>query len=321
MTRFNSITRYATGGVPFIFFIDFDAVSPVVIPLSDVDSGEILYDFNGRRNFTPDSTTYRGEIFSSIEPVPFDRYKSAFDHVINSQQRGDSYITNLTFPTKLTLNCSLLEIFHFSRARYRLWVKDRFVVFSPETFISISDGIISTFPMKGTINASIPGAREIILNDEKESAEHLTTVDLLRSDLSRVASDVTVERFRYIEKITSGDRELFQVSSQISGVLKDYYRENFGMVLSELLPAGSVTGAPKRKTLDIIREAERYDRGYYTGICGICDGTTLDSGVMIRYIERIGDDFYFKSGGGITLMSDPHSEYMELIAKINVPVA
>jgi para-aminobenzoate synthetase component 1 len=87
-----------------------------------------------------------------------------------------------------------------------------------------------------------------------------------------------------------------------------------------LLPAGSVCGAPKAKTLEIIRTAESEDRGYYTGVVGWFDGSKLDSGVMISYIEKQGDHFYYRSGGGITDQSELQKEYQELIDKIYVPV-
>jgi len=87
-----------------------------------------------------------------------------------------------------------------------------------------------------------------------------------------------------------------------------------------LLPAGSVSGAPKKKTVEIIRNAEGQDRGYYTGIFGFFDGNNLDSGVMIRYIEKIGDQLVYRSGGGITTHSNWKSEYQELIDKVYVPI-
>jgi len=89
----------------------------------------------------------------------------------------------------------------------------------------------------------------------------------------------------------------------------------------QLLPAGSITGAPKSKTVEIIAKAENYKRNYYTGIFGVYDGNTLESAVMIRFIEKDFGQLYFKSGGGITSMSDPVKEYDELIQKIYVPFA
>ncbi|HCW06234.1 MAG TPA: aminodeoxychorismate synthase component I, partial [Cytophagales bacterium] len=191
---------------------------------------------------------------------------------------------------------------------------------SPETFIKIQAGQIFSFPMKGTIDASLPNAEQVILNDAKELSEHVTIVDLIRNDLSRVSTQVNVKRFRYIEKIKTNQKDLLQVSSEIVGTLSDNFYSNLGSIVVELLPAGSICGAPKKRTVEIIHEAERENRGYYTGIVGYFDGQNLDSGVMIRFIEQDQNHFYFRSGGGITSQSKLESEYQEVIDKIYVPL-
>ncbi|MEJ0057132.1 MAG: chorismate-binding protein [Bacteroidota bacterium] len=81
-----------------------------------------------------------------------------------------------------------------------------------------------------------------------------------------------------------------------------------------------MSGAPKASTLEIIRDAEGEKRGYYTGVCGYFDGTTLDSTVMIRFIEKVDGSLYYRSGGGITAKSLLVKEYQEAIEKIYVPV-
>jgi para-aminobenzoate synthetase component 1 len=110
------------------------------------------------------------------------------------------------------------------------------------------------------------------------------------------------------------------MSSEISGILKPEFDGKLGSIMKKLLPAGSILGAPKPKTLEIILDAEGYDRGYYTGVCGWFDGKNLDSCVMIRFIEKEGDALYFKSGGGITHMSRLEDEYQEMKNKIYVPI-
>jgi len=90
--------------------------------------------------------------------------------------------------------------------------------------------------------------------------------------------------------------------------------------LFAFLPAGSITGAPKQETVNIIKEAEKYHRGYYSGIFGYFDGDNVDSCVMIRFLEKQDNKLCFKSGGGITFQSDCRKEYRELIQKIYVPV-
>ena len=80
-------------------------------------------------------------------------------------KNGNTYLLNLTFPTKLKTNCTLEEIFYFAEAKYKLYFEDKFVVFSPETFIQINNGKIFSFPMKGTIDASIDNAETKLLGD------------------------------------------------------------------------------------------------------------------------------------------------------------
>ena len=229
-------------------------------------------------------------------------------------------MVNLTQPSEIQTNQSIEEIYNLCSAKYKLIIPGKFVVFSPETFVTIKNNTISTHPMKGTIDASIPNAKEIILNSKKEMAEHATIVDLLRNDLSRIAQNVRVEKYRYIEEIKTSQQHLLQVSSKISGKLPCNWQSQLGNILHELLPAGSVTGAPKPETLKIIEEVEGYDRGFYTGIAGYFDGEKLDSFVLIRFIEQIENKLIYKSGGGITTQSVAKDEYNELIQKIYVPI-
>jgi para-aminobenzoate synthetase component I len=215
---------------------------------------------------------------------------------------------------------SLEEIFQISSAPYKIYLKDKFVCFSPETFVKIRDAKIYSYPMKGTIDAGIENADQIILTDSKEIAEHNTIVDLIRNDMSLVAENVVVEKFRYLSHIQTNNKNLWQVSSEISGDLPKNYTENIGDILFALLPAGSISGAPKKKTLEIIEKTEQYERGFYTGVFGIFDGKNLDSCVLIRFIENQNGQLIYKSGGGITFMSEAEKEYDEMLKKVYVPV-
>jgi para-aminobenzoate synthetase component 1 len=245
----------------------------------------------------------------------------AFNQVIAEMYAGNTYLLNLTFPTQITINASLLDIFHATQAKFKLYFQDEFVCFSPERFIQIQQDIIKTFPMKGTISALIPDAEQRILNNEKEMAEHVMVVDLLRNDLSMVAKNVKVQRFRYIEQIQAGERPLLQVSSEISGQLTHDWHQQLGDILYTLLPAGSISGTPKHNTLKIINRLENYQRGYFTGIFGYFDGQNVDSAVMIRFIEKQDNgQFIYKSGGGITIDSDAKAEYQELLDKVYLPL-
>jgi para-aminobenzoate synthetase component 1 len=314
------VNNWGSRRVPFLFVTDFELKKPLAFALDRVDPAKILYDINGFSNVMfPVSTGLPSDAALRKYPLPEYAYREKYDKVLRHLSYGDTYLTNLTIPTRVELPCTLHDLFYVSRAKYKLLFEDRFLVFSPETFVRIDDGIIRSFPMKGTIDAGVPNAREKILSDKKELAEHVTIVDLIRNDLSQVATKVTVPRFRYVEEIRTSGKNLLQVSSEVRGQLLNDYRSRLGEILVALLPAGSVSGAPKPRTLEVIREAEGSERGYYTGVFGYHDGDRLDSGVMIRYIERDGDAWIYRSGGGITTQSVPEAEYQEAIDKVYVP--
>jgi len=315
---FEQMNAYGSRLEPFLFGIDFEVKNGFFIePAKAGDSG-IFYTINGIGN-ARSSKHKKKAVQLKKYPVNQSIYNLAFNIVHHNLAEGNSYLTNLTFPTPIELNSTLPEIFARSNARYRLLFGDEFVVFSPEIFIQIANGTIRSFPMKGTIDASMPDAETTILNNLKETAEHNTIVDLIRNDLSMVSKDVKVDRFRYIEKIVTHEKTLLQVSSEISGNLPDGYISEMGTIFSKLLPAGSISGAPKKKTLQIIDEAEIYSRGFYTGVFGYFDGSKLDSGVMIRFIKNENGHLTFFSGGGITANSTSKTEYNELIDKVYVP--
>ena len=303
--------------IPFLFVIDYEMNSPVIYTFQEAAKEGISFSVNGIRNKDL-AVMEKQRLDFGKNPIGFPHYLTAFQKVLNQIQLGNTFLLNLTFPTEIETNWSLEQIFAKSNAPYRLLFKDHFVVFSPECFVKISNGEISSYPMKGTIDAAIERADDIIMADEKEKAEHATIVDLIRNDLSMVANNVHVKRYRYLEEIVAHDKRLLQVSSEISGTLPADYQSNMGSIVCKLLPAGSICGAPKDSTLKIIKEVEGYKRGYYTGVFGIFDGNNLDSAVMIRFVEKINGKLFYKSGGGITMHSDPEKEYNELIDKIYV---
>lgn len=313
---FVECNRLGSLAVPFLFVISYDKSSIFVSPLDELDE-DIYYKLGSHRNFKPQPLGKSYRFTKSI--VDYGDYKTAFDRVIEEIRAGNSYLLNLTFRTPISTDLSLYEIFGASKAKYKLYFKGQFICFSPEKFIEIADDKISTYPMKGTIDASVPNAKEIILENLKELAEHIMITDLMRNDLGMVGEQIRVDEFRYVESIKAGAKELLQVSSKISGKLAPNWGEHIGDLLSNITPAGSITGAPKRKTTEILSVIENYDRGYYTGVFGICEAHKLISSVMIRFIEDIDGELYYKSGGGITADSDCQSEYEELNRKIYLP--
>ncbi len=165
------------------------------------------------------------------------------------------------------------------------------------------------------------------VKDKSNPESYQGSVDFKNKDLNNKVKinpflrvpNIEITKYRYIDKIKTNKNEILQTSSEIKGKLPNDWKENFGESLIKLLPAGSISGAPKKKTVEIIKNVELCERGYYTGIFGIFDGENLDSAVSIRYIEQQNNKMFFRSGGGITSQSNIDDEYNELIQKIYIP--
>jgi len=315
----SKINDFAVHQTPFLFVTDFEGLNTAVLGMKEAEQNAVFFRIGPCGNILPE-TCPRVKFSFIPRPVDYDTYRNAFEKVSWHLKRGDTYLINLTFATDLQTDLSLVEIFKRSIAPYKLLFGEHFTVFSPEPFISIKDGMIRSNPMKGTIDASLPDAEARLLGDPKEFFEHNTIVDLIRNDLSMISSSVRVERFRYIEKISTNRKDLLQMSSEISGRMPKNYLEHLGEDIFTLLPAGSISGAPKEKTLQLIKAAEADGRGFYTGVFGYFNGRDFSSAVMIRFLEKADGGLRFRSGGGITALSDCESEYRELIDKVYVPL-
>lgn len=313
----NKINEVASRGIPFLFGVDYEMQKGFFVQ-HPLEQNEILWRTNSYSNFT--SATIANKKAFKAFPIDYNTYCTKFNKVYDGLYHGDSFLTNLTIKTPIKCEYAFDEILKASNSTYALLLPEQFVCFSPETFVKINkEGVISSYPMKGTIDATLPNAEQTILNDYKESAEHFTIVDLIRSDLSRVATQVHVSKMRYIDKLTTSMGQILQVSSEVQGQLPTDYLSHLGDILFELLPAGSISGAPKPLTVDLIKQAEGEPRGFYTGVFGYFDGQELDSAVMIRFIEKESEKLFFRSGSGITINSDCRYEYDEVIQKIYLP--
>jgi len=306
---------------PFLFVVSFDQNANLVLEPPDIQNAGVLYMIgqytNVDRNEAPDLPE---KIEFKATPVSFKIYKNAFEKVQEHLHHGNTYLTNMTFPAHVETNLTFEQIFYHAQAPYKILLPGKVVVFSPEKFVITETDHIRSFPMKGTIDARIPDAHNKVLNDPKETAEHHTIVDLIRNDLNLVARQVYVRSFRYIDHLKTNQKELLQVSSEVVGQIGPEFYDHLGTNLFELLPAGSISGAPKKKTLDIIKDVEPHERGLFTGVFGFFDGRTVESAVMIRYMEIKNRQVLYKSGGGITVASQVALEYQELIDKIYVPI-
>ena len=316
-----AMNRAGTAGEPFLFGFDFEFTRGFFIP-EPLRQTHVRFDIRGVCNTPPGDDASAAETTYSFKrfPEPEATYARRFDIIRAGLLRGDSFLTNLTVRTPIRTDLTPDAIYRRARALYKMYYPGVFVCFSPECFVRIdANGTIASHPMKGTIDARLPDARERILTDPKETAEHNTIVDLIRNDLSMVADQVHVRRFRYIDRLETSAGPILQVSSEIVGQMADDWRCHVGDLIARLLPAGSISGAPKDATVRLIRQAEGAPRGFYTGVFGLFDGRSLDSAVFIRFIDLTTDPFTYQSGGGITARSHMHDEYEEVIQKVYLP--
>lgn len=315
------MTQYLKEGIPFFFLIDFTKERQLALTFEEAAQQDIFFDIKGTTNLGATKTvgTLSKNMALHAKPIAPKTYQKAFDRVKQELAQGNSFLLNLTFATEIDPKVGLRDIFYGAKAPYKLLYKDAFVVFSPECYIQIKDSHVYSYPMKGTANGLLPNAGQQLMENHKELYEHNTIVDLIRNDLSLMAKEVTVTKFRYLESIKNAKGAILQTSSEIRGKLPDDWREQFAVRLLQSLPAGSISGAPKAKTVEIIDQVETTPRGFYTGIFGMSDGTNVDTAVSIRYIERKEGKYYFRSGGGITHLSQWEDEYKELNEKIQIP--
>ncbi len=185
---------------------------------------------------------------------------------------------------------------------------------SPEQFIQVGvDGLVSSKPIKGTRRRGETETEDLeiideLANNQKERAENLMIVDLMRNDLSRVceADSVTVEKLFDVETYAT----VHQLVSTVQGKVAE--DKSVGDVIEAAFPGGSMTGAPKIRAVEIIRELEAGPRGIYSGIAGyIGDNGSADFGMVIRSLVFDSGRITLGVGGGITIDSDPDAELAE----------
>jgi len=254
-----------------------------------------------------------------------EKFEENIKKIKNYIREGDTYQVNYTVKGKFNFSGSYSSFFQHllfnQSAKYSAFINDddRFIIsLSPEKFFSVKGNEITSKPMKGTIKRGVNhetdfAAEQELVNSQKNRAENVMIVDLIRNDLGRIAKygSVSVPQLFSTEKYES----LFQMVSTISAKLKK--EVTLGIILKNIFPCGSVTGAPKIRTMEIIKELEKEEREIYTGSIGLFDKDEANFNVAIRTLTvnkktRRGE---LGIGAGIVWDSDPQKEYEETLLK------
>lgn len=184
---------------------------------------------------------------------------------------------------------------------------------SPETLVRLKDGVLTTFPLAGTRprgkdSHEDKALEEELLDDEKELAEHDMLVDLARNDLGRISKYNSVHVINY--KMILRYSRVMHIASEVESLIRDD-KDAFDAI-EALLPAGTLSGAPKIRACEIIDELEKEPRGIYGGAIGYIDFTgNMDACIAIRMAVKKGDRVYVQAGAGIVYDSIPEREYEE----------
>lgn len=255
-------------------------------------------------------------------------YQYAFEQVQRYLAAGDAYQINLTFPytcqQDLTKQSPVALFKHFQapfcayfKVQEAHQVRVLFCV-SPERLVQVKHGQIKASPIKGTMPRGTTPAEDNALKKQlqtcpKNRAENLMIVDLLRNDLSHSAKLNSI-KVAPIFKLESY-KNVHHLVSHVHGTLSS--AKQLGQLIEDVFPGGSITGAPKKRAIEIINELEARSRGFYCGSLGYVDvAGHCDFNILIRSIEANPKAAYCWGGGGVVVDSKWHTEYQEIQHKI-----
>ncbi|MFX0060737.1 MAG: anthranilate synthase component I family protein, partial [Candidatus Hermodarchaeota archaeon] len=234
-------------------------------------------------------------------------YQTVYSQRISTSFRGDPYAVYLRLRE---INPSPY-LFFIDLKGYQVFGS------SPETLVSVHNDVVRTFPLAGTRRFGAPEERDFLkqdlLNDPKEQAEHNMLVDLGRNDLGKVCTfgSVHVPRYMDIQEFS----HVIHIASVVEGQLRD--DKDSIDALKAVFPAGTVSGAPKIRSMEIIDEVENMRRGPYAGAAGYLSfNNNMDMAIAIRTFYTANNRLYLQAGAGIVIDSDPIREYEETKHKL-----
>lgn len=250
-------------------------------------------------------------------------YQQKVARILEHLAAGDIYQANLTFPLEIEAHGSAEALYARLRRNqpapysgFLAFEDDLILSLSPERFFSLQDDVLAAQPMKGTAPATVPDAATNLQQDPKNRAENLMITDLLRNDLSQVAERASVKTpaLFEIEHLPS----VYQMTSRVTA--KRRADASLADIMAALFPCGSVTGAPKRSAMRIIRAQEDSPRGIYCGAIGmIAPDSSMSFNVPIRTMVqtsgRTGTKTQMSIGSGVVADSTAQGEFDECLLK------
>ncbi len=279
------------------------------------------------KDFSPINLSKSNLIEKKTNSISKQEYFKSIKKIKYELENGNVYQVNKTYPLKYKLNCHPFEFYSKMsfkvkprRGLYLDIKNQQFCSFSPEEFIKVKANKISTYPMKGT---RPEGSNEIerkknileLSNSEKDKAEHLMIVDLLRNDLGKICEFGTVKTKNLYDVQTY--ETVHHMVTEVCGRLN--YKVNFIEIIKALFPGGSITGAPKESAMKIIDSIEKYSRGIYTGSMGyLKKNGDMDFNIAIRTITVDNDTIEYPVGGGIVWDSKSEEEWIETKTKSKI---
>lgn len=267
----------------------------------------------------------RGKLLSEVKPLfNKEEYCSMVEKAKHHIKEGDIFQIVLSNRLEADYEGSLLNVYRVLRtlnpSPYMFYFSGTDVEVagaSPETLVKLEDGSLYTYPLAGTrprgkTEEEDKALEEDLLQDPKELAEHNMLVDLGRNDIGKISKFGSVEVVKYhnIERYS----HVMHIGSTVKGTIRDD-KDAFDAVYS-ILPAGTLSGAPKIRACQLINDLENNKRGIYGGAIGYIDFTgNLDTCIAIRIAYKKGNKVFVRSGAGIVYDSVPEKEYQECINK------
>ena len=324
---FDRIEEYKNKGFYLLGYVRYDAKNIFLDKQISSDLPlvyfEVYTDYTDYEPYIPQKNI---SIYSESE-LDYEQYRDALSKIKEHILKGNTYELNYTYPYKVYTNADSLSLYNYllqkQTTQYNTYIANEWeeiLSFSPELFFKLDGNKITTKPMKGTAARGITEEEDranynFLKNDIKNQAENVMIVDLLRNDLSKIAKTgtVNVDKLFEIEKHPT----VYQMTSEISAELKN--GTTLYDIFNAIFPCGSITGAPKISTMDIIEELEYFQRGVYCGAIGFISKDECIFSVPIRILQknRLNDKKYYRYfvGGAVLWDSNIDDEWEETITK------